>query len=235
METTEDDVSKKPSLRSRQRVSREASILKAARAAFAKKDYHSTRIEDIAEAAEVAPATVYNYFQDKGGILLALFLREVEERHEQRHEAIKDLKGHPVDAVRKLMEQFYLYPKDHLWRNRNLWREVYAASFNTKRSALSDIVERHDGYIGSDIIHLLKDKLLPNLDVDEGFSAEDLGETILAIGNFHWNRYVMGVVDFDKAKSETVRQVIAVVERFTKSPKANLRPGGSTREPHPQV
>lgn len=47
-------------------------ILDAARKTFARQGFEHTSIRDLAQAAEVADGTVYNYFQDKDAILGAL-------------------------------------------------------------------------------------------------------------------------------------------------------------------
>jgi AcrR family transcriptional regulator len=57
------------------RVEREQQILAAALAVFAQKGYGDTRIGDIANAAGIAKGTIYLYFESKGALFEAVFLR----------------------------------------------------------------------------------------------------------------------------------------------------------------
>jgi AcrR family transcriptional regulator len=51
---------------------REARILDAAAAVFARKGYHQATIRDIAELADVADGTIYNYYANKRHLFLAM-------------------------------------------------------------------------------------------------------------------------------------------------------------------
>jgi TetR/AcrR family fatty acid metabolism transcriptional regulator len=54
-------------------------ILKAAEKVFLKKGFYPTRIEDIAERANIAKGTVYLYFPDKTSIYIALLDNHLSE------------------------------------------------------------------------------------------------------------------------------------------------------------
>lgn len=66
-------------LRAKQKADRNRRILQAATELFREVGYDSARIEDIAERAEVSVGTFYNYYQNKGDILVAAVSMEVEE------------------------------------------------------------------------------------------------------------------------------------------------------------
>jgi AcrR family transcriptional regulator len=66
-------------LRERQKADRTRRILEAASRLFRDTGYGAIRIEDIASAAEVSVGTLYNYFENKGDLLLAIVSMEVEE------------------------------------------------------------------------------------------------------------------------------------------------------------
>lgn len=55
-----------------------AAILDAAEAAFRVEGYRGTRMEDVAEAADVAIGSIYNHFGDKDGLYHALAERAAE-------------------------------------------------------------------------------------------------------------------------------------------------------------
>src|SRR5688572_25114398 len=66
-------------LRERQRADRHRRILEAAAALFRQSGYEGTKIEAIAAAAEVSVGTIYNYYRNKGDILVAIVSMEVNE------------------------------------------------------------------------------------------------------------------------------------------------------------
>ena len=61
---------------------RRAQILEAATNVFAAQGFHRTTIRDIAKAAGVADGTIYNYFENKTALLLAILdrLNETDRR-----------------------------------------------------------------------------------------------------------------------------------------------------------
>ena len=69
----DDSVSGRPlSRRERLKQEREQRILDAAAVVFAHNGYHRTTIRDIAQRADVADGTIYNYFDSKFDLLLAI-------------------------------------------------------------------------------------------------------------------------------------------------------------------
>ncbi|BDG09785.1 TetR/AcrR family transcriptional regulator [Anaeromyxobacter paludicola] len=70
-------------LRERVRRATRAAILEAAEAVFSARGFGAARMEEIAEQAGVAVGTLYNYFDDRSALLLAVLeesARELEER-----------------------------------------------------------------------------------------------------------------------------------------------------------
>jgi len=69
--------------REREEKARLATILVAAENTFAKHGYYQARMDDIAEAAELAKGTLYYYFKSKDEIFLHLLKRESRRVHEE--------------------------------------------------------------------------------------------------------------------------------------------------------
>ncbi|MGD8736599.1 MAG: helix-turn-helix domain-containing protein [Anaerolineae bacterium] len=63
------------SRRERLKLEREQRILDAAAVVFAQNGYHQTTIREIAQRADVADGTIYNYFDSKFDLLLAIMAR----------------------------------------------------------------------------------------------------------------------------------------------------------------
>lgn len=79
-------LSKRTLRRQREKKSRRQSILGAAEILFAQKGYRKTRMEDIADTAEVSVGTVYGYFKNKEELLInvlddiGLYVRRLVEK-----------------------------------------------------------------------------------------------------------------------------------------------------------
>jgi len=69
---TDDAVPRRSMRRLREKENRCNTILKAAETLFARKGYHQTSIEEIADLAEVSTGSVYFYFKNKEELLIKL-------------------------------------------------------------------------------------------------------------------------------------------------------------------
>jgi AcrR family transcriptional regulator len=67
----------------REKEIRKKQIQDAAMAVFMNKDFHSVTIEDIANKAELSPATLYLYFKNKYELYASLHLMYLEDLHDQ--------------------------------------------------------------------------------------------------------------------------------------------------------
>jgi AcrR family transcriptional regulator len=119
-------------LRERQKATRHRDILAAAGILFRRTGYAETSIEAIAERAEVAPGTVYNYFQSKGDLLLALVALDGEEVRANGKKLIAKSPKDPVLAVRTLLESYAEHSLVHL--SKELWRNAIATALTQPES-----------------------------------------------------------------------------------------------------
>lgn len=92
------------SRRERNKVRTHAAILEAARAGFAGKGVAATTMEDIAEAAQVSRATLFNYFTGKGEILDHL-AAEMNESFLARIDGIRASVDIPSERVQRLLTE----------------------------------------------------------------------------------------------------------------------------------
>ncbi len=100
---------------SRQRAER---ILEAAATVFARKGFHQATIREIAELADVAEGTIYNYFADKRDLLVAM------TRHVIAHSAGDALAQIGTDDVRTFVAAFLSDRFDFAGRNLNFIRAL---------------------------------------------------------------------------------------------------------------
>jgi len=122
-------------LRERQKADRTRRILEAAASLFRDLGYDAARIEDIAERAQVSVGTFYNYYQNKGDILLATVGMEVEEVLAAGEAIVADPPANVVEALRRLIDQYY----DHslVYLSKEMWRTAMAISIQQPETPFS--------------------------------------------------------------------------------------------------
>lgn len=105
--------------RDRRVAQRRAAILDAATREFAGSGFAAARVASIASRAGVAAGTIYNYFDDKGGILLALLQR----LHRAERRKI-DFGSRPPADLGEFLEAYFRQRIEVLWQQRRLLRAV---------------------------------------------------------------------------------------------------------------
>jgi AcrR family transcriptional regulator len=118
--------------------SREA-ILRAARKLFFSLGYDGTTVEAIAEEAQVAVGTVYNYFQSKSGLILEITSMDVQNELEENFRVLPSESG--LDTLHRFIDGSLAvlgeYPREFL-------REVFREAFSTKTRDLGEGLMRQD-------------------------------------------------------------------------------------------
>ena len=120
-------------LRERQKAGRRRDILAAAAKLFRRDGFGDTAIEAIAQEAEVAAGTVYNYFQSKGDLLIALVALDGEEVRAAGRKIIANPPKDPVQAILKLLSFYIDHSLIHL--TKELWRNALANALSQPSSA----------------------------------------------------------------------------------------------------
>lgn len=110
-EAGRDPRSARPRTRLDPKVRREQ-ILDAAEAVLAAHDPVDVTFEQIAEAAGVSRALVYNYFGDKGGVIAAVYLRNFEQLDEQLERAIVEGSS-TCERARAMVETYLRFAADN--------------------------------------------------------------------------------------------------------------------------
>lgn len=114
------------SLRKRQRLDRSNRILEVARTRFQNEGYGGVTIESIAVEAGVSAVTIYNYYETKANLLLALVKESDARLIAQLNELVHDL----PDDIRDAVAEFGQIMRQHAmtYLAKSTWREVLAAS-----------------------------------------------------------------------------------------------------------
>ena len=93
-----------PRIRPERKAERRAQIVAAARTCFARSGFHNTTLKDVFAEAGLSAGCVYNYFQSKDELMLAI----AEERHEEERRLIAEASetDDPVTALRQVARTF---------------------------------------------------------------------------------------------------------------------------------
>jgi AcrR family transcriptional regulator len=87
-------------------------IIDAAQLVFADRDPGEVTFEQIADAAGVSRALVYNYFGDKGGLIAAVYLRSFERLDVALMQAFSTTKAGP-DRLRAIIRAYLDFATDN--------------------------------------------------------------------------------------------------------------------------
>jgi len=132
--------------RERERLRKREEMLAAALELFSEKGYHNVSMAEIAQKAEFAIGTLYNFFKNKEDLYKALMLKLADTFHRELTRAIEK----PGGATEKLRN--YVRAKGEIFRaNAAIIRlylaETRGASFNIMAGLDSEIRERHSGFM----------------------------------------------------------------------------------------
>jgi AcrR family transcriptional regulator len=174
-------------LRERQKRQRAAQVLDAAALLFATRGYEATRIEEIAETAAVAPATVYNYFATKPNLLMALAVRHVRAALPERRALLRRLPDDPAAGINAFERLLASQATRHL--PRECWRIILSAQHLATGGQAHRTGARLNLLIRRHYVKLLRHyqglgRLQPWVDTG------DLADLIVGITTWHFSRYI---------------------------------------------
>lgn len=188
-------------LRARQKADRERRILEAAVSRFRAGGYDETRIEEIAEAAEVSVGTVYNYFGSKGEILLAIVALEVTEVLAAGETLVADPPRDVAEALGALIGQYY----DHslVYLTKEMWQTAMSISILHPETPLGRRYTELDRRLASQVTAMIR-RLQTLGRVRAGLDPGSLGAVI-------FNNLNMMFIEFAKDVDMTVETLKARV------------------------
>ena len=195
-------------LRERQKEKRHRHILSAAGALFKRDGFADTSIEGIAAEAEVAAGTVYNYFQSKGDLLLALVALDGEEVRERGKAMIANPPADPVAAVRTLLEFYVEHSLVHV--SKELWRNAMATALTQAKSPFGRGYAALDRKLADqvgDLVRVLQDRGTVSGSVD----AKVAGDVLFVVVNSLFQSFVAhDDMPLEKLKTALRRQIACV-------------------------
>jgi AcrR family transcriptional regulator len=102
---------------------RRTQIVEAAAKVLDHRDPNEVTFEEIAEAAGVSRALVYNYFGDRGGLLAAVYVHTFDQLNDIMNESVA-VDAAPVDRLREIVRRYLQFAND----NAAAWRLLHVTS-----------------------------------------------------------------------------------------------------------
>jgi AcrR family transcriptional regulator len=190
-------------LRARQKAHRHDRILDAASRLFREQGYETVKIEAIAAAADVAIGTIYNYYRNKGDLLVAIVSREVEAVLKAGEEVIANPPGGPEAAVDALVGGYVEHSLLDL--SKEMWRQAMAISTTQPGSPFGLTYAALDQALARQTCQLLE-KLQGLGQLSSKADAQSLGEVI-------FNNTNMNFILFVKDEAMTMAELRATLLR----------------------
>lgn len=196
-------------LRAANKAKRQRLIVSNAARLFSSTGYDVTTIELVAERSNVSPATIYNNFENKIGLLLAVLIEEGEGVQQIGQKIIDHRTVNNLDVIYRLIELYVNHPMEFM--NKSCWRQALAASSASSHKKFTQEYQNVDKQLQSqltDLMHELYKENVFRAQVD----PQSLGEII-------WNNVDQMFTDFisdermslEALKNTLNRQTVALL------------------------
>jgi AcrR family transcriptional regulator len=219
--------------RARKKQMQRAEILRAAIVLLREDSFEQTRMEDIAEKADVSLKTVYNYFPSKHSILLGILSND-RERLSQSYEAVAE--NPPEDLAEALAQLMHADLGDVTTpQEKSLWLDMLAAEFRANSEA-SDEIDRNREVFRSFTRHILRYFLARGSlseEVDEGVAADMVYALLMSDFRNYCAREDMTPDDFLQLARQQTRLLVAGWAAFRTAGIAPHAPLGRSNDLQP--
>ena len=195
------------SLRQTNKDIRKKHIVKNAARLFSSVGYDLTAIEMVAERSNVSPATIYNNFDDKIGLLLAVLIDESEDIQQISKRLIANRRAKDVTVIYLLIEIYVDHPMEFM--NKSCWRQALAASTASSNKKFTQEYQNVDNQLKTlliDVMHALHQEQVFRTEAD----VQSLGELI-------WNNVNQMFTDFISAEVMPLVELKNAMKRQTEA------------------
>jgi AcrR family transcriptional regulator len=190
-------------LRARQKADRRERILEAASQLFRKSGYDAVKMEAIAAEADVSIGTIYNYYQNKGDLLVAIVAMEVNEVLSEGEKVI----ARPPRSAEKAIDSLIANYIEHslVYLSKEMWRQAMAISTQQPDSPFGVTYAELDVALARQVRSLVEKLQRLGL-VRLGVDAQAAGELI-------FNNMNMMFIVFVKSADMPVAELRATIRR----------------------
>lgn len=190
-------------LRARQKADRHRRILEAASRLFREAGYEGAKIESIAAEAEVSVGTIYNYYRNKGDVLVAIVAMEVNEVVNSGRGVVAHPPADVGDAIDTLIGIYIEHSLIYL--SKEMWRQAMAISTQQPDSPFGRTYFELDRSLTDQICDLIA-RLRDRGAIRDGIDVRSVGELI-------FNNMNMMFIEFVKRDGATMADLRAALRR----------------------
>ena len=194
-------------LRQTNKANRKKHIVKNAARLFSSVGYDLTAIEMVAERSNVSPATIYNNFDDKIGLLLAVLIDESEDIQQISKRLIANRRANDISVIYRLIELYVDHPMEFM--NKSCWRQALAASTASSNKKFTQEYQNVDKQLKNlliDVMHSLHQEQVFRTEAD----VQSLGELI-------WNNVNQMFTDFISDEVMPLMELKNAIKRQTEA------------------
>lgn len=190
-------------LRAKHKADRQRRILEAATALFRDVGYERAKIEAIATRAEVSVGTIYNYYRNKGDVLVAIVSMEVNEVLNAGRGVVAHPPADVGDAIDTLIGIYIEHSLIYL--DKGMWRQAMATSTQQPDSPFGQTYGELDRALTDQICALigrLQELGIVRADIDRR-----------PVGELVFNNMNMMFIEFVKREDAGIPQLRAAIRR----------------------
>jgi AcrR family transcriptional regulator len=193
-------------LRARQKADRTSRILEKAAGLFRTSGYDDVRMEEIAAAAGVSVGTIYNYYANKGDLLVAIVAMEVDEVLASGEKVVSKPPSPALRAVNALMTVYFEHSL--VWLDKKMWRQAMAIATQQPQSPFGQSYAEQDNGLRGQMGRLVS-TLQTRGTLSTGVDSGTLGEIL-------FNNMDRLFMEFVKHDGTSLKDLLNTVKRHNK-------------------
>jgi AcrR family transcriptional regulator len=190
-------------LRAKNKADRDRRIVEAAAELFREAGYEGARIDTIAASAQVSIGTIYNYYRNKGDLLVAIVSMEVNEVLNAGRGVVAEPPANVGDALDTLIGIYIEHSLNYL--SKEMWRQAMAISTTQPGSPFGRTYSALDRALAGQICALVEKLQALGL-VRPAVDARSLGELL-------FNNMNMMFIEFVKRDEATIAELRGAIRR----------------------
>ncbi|MDT2073232.1 MAG: TetR/AcrR family transcriptional regulator [Planktomarina sp.] len=195
------------SLRQINKANRQKQVVANAARFFSSIGYDLTSIDMVAKRSNMSPATIYNNFENKIGLLLAVLIEEGEEVQRIGEQLIAERKQADVNIIYRLIELYVDHPMEFM--NKSCWRQALAASTASSNKKFTREYQNVDKRLKHQLIDLMHALQKEHTFVSQVDPA--------SLGAIIWNNVDQMFTDFISSEGMSLNELKSTTNRQTSS------------------
>ena len=194
-------------LRATNKAKRQRLIVSNAARLFSSTGYDLTTIELVAARSNVSPATIYNNFENKIGLLLAVLIEEGEGVQQVGQKIIDQRTTNNLSVVYRLIELYVDHPMEFM--NKSCWRQALAASSASSHKKFTQEYQNVDKQLQVQLIELMHQLY------NEDFFRTEVDPQ--SLGEIIWNNVDQMFTDFISDEKMSLEALKNTLNRQTEA------------------